>query len=193
MNKLTKTRALGAALSAAVVATAGALSATPAWAGPFVSLAGSTFEIDADANLKLDGDNPALTLDWATVTEVRKQDQPTGSGRPLRQHAKEHRRADRGRRDSPTTERPVPSVATRRARPPTDSANHSGPAGPQRTTNMDFEFNQAAWGRHPDGVTPLRTAGDLLITYDLSRAAPTRRSPCGHGRVRCGARRPTDQ
>ena len=47
---------------------------------------------------------------------------------------------------------------------------------PSGTTNMDFELNQKACvaggldrtGCSSNGVTPTRTAGDLLITYDLS-------------------------
>ena len=49
---------------------------------------------------------------------------------------------------------------------------------PSGTTNMDFEFNQRQCtpGQTPadpdctsNGVTPIRTAGDLLVTYDLSQ------------------------
>jgi hypothetical protein len=47
---------------------------------------------------------------------------------------------------------------------------------PSGTTNMDFEFNDKACitggdqsGCSANGVTPIRTIGDLLITYDLSR------------------------
>jgi hypothetical protein len=39
---------------------------------------------------------------------------------------------------------------------------------PSGTTNMDFEFNQNAT-LSSNGVTPVRTAGDVLIKYDLSR------------------------
>jgi hypothetical protein len=39
---------------------------------------------------------------------------------------------------------------------------------PSGTTNMDFEFNQSSVASG-NGVTPVRTVGDLLITYDLSR------------------------
>jgi hypothetical protein len=39
---------------------------------------------------------------------------------------------------------------------------------PSGTTNMDFEFNQSA-ALSSNGVTPVRTAGDLLIKYDLSQ------------------------
>ncbi|MFL5732398.1 MAG: collagen binding domain-containing protein [Chloroflexia bacterium] len=39
---------------------------------------------------------------------------------------------------------------------------------PSGTTNMDFEFNQSTT-LSSNGVTPVRTAGDLLIKYDLSQ------------------------
>jgi hypothetical protein len=39
---------------------------------------------------------------------------------------------------------------------------------PQGTTNMDFEFNQSST-LSANGVTPIRTAGDVLIKYDLSQ------------------------
>jgi hypothetical protein len=39
---------------------------------------------------------------------------------------------------------------------------------PSGTTNMDFEFNQSNT-LSANGVTPVRTAGDLLIIYDLAQ------------------------
>ncbi|MGW9412917.1 prealbumin-like fold domain-containing protein [Arthrobacter cupressi] len=39
---------------------------------------------------------------------------------------------------------------------------------PSGTTNMDFEFNQSKV-LSANGVTPVRTAGDVLIKYDLSQ------------------------
>lgn len=39
---------------------------------------------------------------------------------------------------------------------------------PNGTTNMDFEFNQSSVVS-TNGVTPVRTAGDVLIKYDLSQ------------------------
>ena len=39
---------------------------------------------------------------------------------------------------------------------------------PNGTTNMDFEFNQSNV-LSSNGVTPVRTAGDVLIKYDLSQ------------------------
>jgi len=43
---------------------------------------------------------------------------------------------------------------------------------PTGTTNMDFEFNQSS-ATSTNGVTPVRTAGDLLIKYDLSQGGGT--------------------
>ena len=39
---------------------------------------------------------------------------------------------------------------------------------PNGTTNMDFEFNQST-ALSSNGVTPVRTAGDILIKYDLAQ------------------------
>ena len=39
---------------------------------------------------------------------------------------------------------------------------------PNGTTNMDFEFNKSST-TSGNGVTPVRTAGDLLIKYDLAQ------------------------
>jgi hypothetical protein len=43
---------------------------------------------------------------------------------------------------------------------------------PQGTTNMDFEFNQSTQVSG-NGVTPVRTAGDVLIKYDLAQGGTT--------------------
>jgi hypothetical protein len=42
----------------------------------FAALSGSNFEIDPDANLKLDGAPPLI--DWGIVTEIRKADTTSG-------------------------------------------------------------------------------------------------------------------
>ena len=39
---------------------------------------------------------------------------------------------------------------------------------PSGTTNMDFEFNQSST-LSSNGITPVRTAGDVLVKYDLSQ------------------------
>lgn len=161
----------------ALVATAllggSVLFAAPSSAShPEVSLPGSDFEIDTDANLRLD--DPAPSIDWATVTEVRKPDLPSGSGdNSFGQGAKE--------------DTAVPTVVDGSIPPNKSDLLNFGvylertPGGqrflhvfwhrvqePQGTTNMDFEFNQSSQ-LSTNGVTPVRTTGDLLIQYDLAQ------------------------
>ena len=137
---------------------------------PEVSLAGSNFEIDTDANLKVD--DPAPSLDWANVTENRKADSPSGnSDESFGQGTKE--------------DTAVPSVVDGSIPPNKSDLKFFGiyqegstsngflnlywsrVQDPSGTTNMDFEFNQSNTPS-ANGVTPVRTAGDLLIIYDLS-------------------------
>jgi hypothetical protein len=137
---------------------------------PEVSLSGSNFEIDTDANLKPDDASPSI--DWANVTEVRRQDLDTGPGdNSFGQGTKENTA--------------VPSVVDGSIPPNKSDLKFFGVyqegatstgflnlywsrvQDPQGTTNMDFEFNQSSTPSS-NGVTPVRTAGDLLIIYDLS-------------------------
>ncbi|MDH5422749.1 MAG: SpaA isopeptide-forming pilin-related protein, partial [Acidimicrobiia bacterium] len=148
-----------------------ALAVGPALAGhPEVSLPGSAFEIDTDANLVLD-DSPGI--DWATVAEERRDDQDSGTGdNSFGQGSKE--------------DTAVPAVVSGSI-PPNKSdlktfgiyqeESASGKflhlywtrvQDPSGTTNMDFEFNKSTT-LSANGVTPIRSIGDLLITYDLSR------------------------
>jgi hypothetical protein len=136
-----------------------------------LSLPSSNFEIDEDANLELDGTAPAL--DWGTVAETRKTDLPTGAGDDsFGQGAKE---------DSP-----IPGVVDGSIPPNKSDLLHFGVymeetasikflhlfwhrvQEPTGTTNMDFEFNQSKT-LSANGVTPVRTSGDLLIQYDLAQ------------------------
>jgi Prealbumin-like fold domain len=139
---------------------------------PEVSLPGSDFEIDTDANLKRD--DPAPSIDWASVSEDRKADLASGSG-------------DNSFGQGTKEDTPVPTVVTGSI-PPQKSdlltfgvyleTTASGARflnlfwhrvqEPQGTTNMDFEFNQSRT-LSSNNVTPVRTSGDLLIQYDLSR------------------------
>jgi hypothetical protein len=169
---------------AVIVCTAlafgGLITALPASADhPEVSLPGSNFEIDTNANLRLD--DPAPSEDWASIpqgtaqgTERRQADLPTGSGDDsFGQGAKE--------------DTPVPAVVDGSIPPnKSDLLTFGGylettPTGdrflniywhrvqdPQGTTNMDFEFNQGSV-LSANGVTPVRTAGDVLIQYDLAQ------------------------
>ena len=134
-------------------------------------LSGSNFEIDSDANLRVDGAAPAL--DWANVTENRKADTASGA-------------TDESFGQGSKEDTAVPSVVDGSI-PPNKSdlkffglyqeggANNgflnmfwSRVQDPSGTTNMDFEFNQSST-LSSNGVTPVRMAGDLLIIYDLSQ------------------------
>ena len=65
---------------ATIAAIAVLAMAVPAIAShPEASLSGSNFEIDVDANLKVDDPAPS-SLDWANVTEVRATDAVNGTG-----------------------------------------------------------------------------------------------------------------
>src|SRR6266545_2546784 len=138
---------------------------------PEVSLAGSNFEIDTDANLKVD--DPAPSLDWANVTEIRKADTTSGpTDESFGQGTKE--------------DTAVPTVVNGSIPPNKSDLKFFGVyqegttstgflnlfwsrvQEPSGTTNMDFEFNQSRTAS-ANGITPVRTAGDLLIQYDLSQ------------------------
>src|SRR5215216_4761880 len=114
---------------------------------PEVSLAGSNFEIDTNANLKRD--DPAPSIDWASVTETRKADKASGSG-------------DDSFGEGTKEDTAVPTVVSGSI-PPNKSdllnfgvyleSQNDGDRflnlfwhrvqEPQGTTNMDFEFNQS--------------------------------------------------
>jgi hypothetical protein len=139
---------------------------------PEVSLPGSDFEIDTDANLRVDDAPPSI--DWANVSEDRQPDLASGAGDDsFGQGAKE--------------DTAVPTVVDGSIPPNKSDLLNFGvylertPSGarflhmfwhrvqePQGTTNMDFEFNQSST-LSGNGVTPVREAGDLLIQYDLAQ------------------------
>jgi uncharacterized surface anchored protein len=135
-----------------------------------VSLSGSNFEIDTDANLKQDDASPSI--DWASVTEARRADLASGSG-------------DNSFGQGTKEDTAIPSVVDGSIPPNKSDLKFFGlyqegstsngflnlywsrVQDPSGTTNMDFEFNQSGT-LSSNGVTPVRTAGDLLIIYDLS-------------------------
>ncbi|NIK59841.1 MSCRAMM family protein [Kribbella shirazensis] len=160
-------------IAAAILVLVGSgLAGSPALAAhPEVSLAGSNFEIDTNANLKVD--DAAPSIDWASVTESRKADKPTGA-------------TDDSFGQGTKEDTAVPSVVDGSIPPNksdlltfgvyletvgTDRFLHMywhRVQEPSGTTNMDFEFNQSST-LTANGVTPVRTAGDVLIQYDLSQ------------------------
>jgi Prealbumin-like fold domain len=155
------------------------LGLVPALAShPEVSLPGSDFEIDTDANLKQD--DPSPSEDWVTIpqgtttgTEIRKNDVPSGG-------------TDDAFTGGAKEDTEVPTVSNGGIPPgkadlktfagylETNDAGHrflnlfwtrvQEPAG---STNVDFEFNKSE-EISDNGVTPERTAGDVLIQYDLA-------------------------
>ena len=139
---------------------------------PEVSLPGSSFEIDTNANLKVD--DAAPSIDWTSFVETRKADAASGSG-------------DDSLGGGSKEDDPAPSVVDGSI-PPNKSdllnfgiyleTTGSGARflnlfwhrvqEPSGTTNMDFEFNQLGTPS-ANGVTPVRSEGDLLIQYDLAQ------------------------
>jgi prealbumin domain-containing protein len=159
-----------ASLTAIVLFVVGAVAALP----------GSNFEIDTNANLVVN--NAAPSIDWLTGgagTSFRsgvtvKPDLASGSG-------------DDSFGQGTKEDTAVPTVVSGSI-PPNKSdlltfgvyleTTASGARflnvfwhrvqEPSGTTNMDFEFNQSST-KSANGITPVRTAGDLLIQYDLSQ------------------------
>jgi hypothetical protein len=152
------------------------IAVVPAFAShPEVSLQGSNFEIDTDANLKVD--DPAPSIDWANVSEARQADLASGQG-------------DDSFGQGTKEDTAVPTVVSGSIPPNKSDLKTFGVyvedqvttdflhlfwsrvQDPSGTTNMDFEFNQST-AVSSNGVTPVRTAGDLLIMYDLARGGTT--------------------
>jgi len=132
----------------------------------------SNFDIE-DGNLKLDNGDGA---DWASVNippEVRRTDLATGSG-------------DDSFGQGTKEDTAVPSVVSGSI--PNNKSDlktfgvyfEDSAQGrylhmfwhrvqePSGTTNMDFEFNQSD-DISANGVTPVRTEGDVLVQYDLAQ------------------------
>jgi hypothetical protein len=172
-----------------VVASVLAIVASYGVVGP-VSLAsadtvvGSSFQIDQDANLTVDGPPATGTIDWLTG----------GSGSSLRSAVIHRADVPSGTADDSFTQGTAENDAL------TTIATGSIPNNksdlkqfgvyqetvgsktflnvfwmrvndPNGTTNMDFEFNQSPTAKNKPfsgaQVIPVRTPGDLLLTYDL--------------------------
>ncbi|PWB59380.1 MAG: hypothetical protein C3F18_00945 [Nitrosomonadales bacterium] len=158
-----------------IAATVAALIITsPAFAA---NLTGSSFEIDEDANLKVE----TAGLDWNNVSQTRVLDIPSGrDDNSFGQGAKE--------------DTPAPTVVTGSIPPNKSDLKEFGVyeeihgegtqfnyflhlywtrvQDPSGTTNMDFELNQnppQAPFLSSNGITPVRIHGDRLIAYDLSK------------------------
>lgn len=143
----------------------------PAFASHYqASLEGSDFEIDHDANLRVD--SPSPFKDWATVTEFRQQDATSG-------------KTDNSYTGGAKEDDLCPATGTGSIPPnKSDLLNfgvyeEAGDPGflhlfwhrvqePSGTTLMDFELNQNRTGCG-NGANVVRTPGDLLIEYRIDQ------------------------
>jgi hypothetical protein len=157
------------------------------------SLTGSNFEIDNDANLKVDNASPSI--DWLAG----------GTGTDLRSGVKAKQDTPSGKNDSAfgqgtSEDMAAPTIKPGSIPPQKSDLSYFGVfkeevgskafvhlfwtrvQDPTGTTNMDFEFNKLACdttktGGGPDcstnGVTPKRSVGDLLIEYHIDNGGST--------------------
>lgn len=135
------------------------------------SLPGSIFEIDDDANLIVD-DPEESSLDWATVSEVRKQDEGLGQNDDSYQGG--------AKEDDECPNVSTGSIPKNKSDLETFGVwQEPGSPGflhlfwtrvqdPSGTTLMDFEFNQSTVVCE-NGVNKERTDGDLLLEYQIDQ------------------------
>lgn len=145
---------------------------------PEASLAGSNFEIDEDANLKLD--DPPPSVDWASLAhpngpELRATDLATGQDDDSYKGGVKEDTACPGE-----TTGSIPNnksdLLTFHVYEEPGTGTHPGfldlawsrVSDPSGTTLMDFEFNQSNTGCSV-GPNRIRTAGDLLIEYAIDQ------------------------
>ncbi|KNX35973.1 hypothetical protein VV01_00455 [Luteipulveratus halotolerans] len=135
------------------------------------SLEGSSFQIDNDANFRVDPD-PDATLDWMNVTEQRSVDKPTGQTDDSYSGGTKE---DTSCPSSTTGSIPnnksdlrVFGVYVEPGKPGYLNMYWTRVSDPSGTTLMDFEFNHS---KTPCGTGPnvVRTVGDLLVEYSIDQ------------------------
>ena len=139
------------------------------------SLPGSDFEIDDDANLKLDHELPSV--DWGSLAhpdgpELRSTDEPTGTGDDS------YKGGTKEDTECPAeTTGSIPNnksdlltfhVYEESGDPGFLNIGWSRVSEPSGTTLMDFEFNQSTMPCE-QGPNVVRTPGDLLIEYAIDQ------------------------
>ena len=162
---------------AALAVLALGVVAVPALAShPEASLPGSNFEIDINANLKVDDSAPSI--DWANVTEVRRNDLASGQN--------DNSYSGGAKEDDTCHGTTTGSIPNNKSDLLSFGAyvepEANGPGflnlfwtrvqEPSGTTLMDFELNQSSIDCG-NGVNPVRTVGDLLIEYRLEQGGAT--------------------
>jgi hypothetical protein len=139
---------------------------------PEASLPGSNFEIDIDANLKVD--DPAPSIDWASVNDIRATDTPSGQN--------DNSYSGGAKEDDACPGTTTGSIPNNKSDLLTFGAYVEPEVGgpgflnlfwtrvqePSGTTLMDFELNQSNM-LCANGVNPVRTEGDLLIEYRIEQ------------------------
>ena len=140
---------------------------------PEASLPGSNFEIDVDANLKVD--DPTPSIDWASVNEIRGTDKPTGATDDSYQGGTKEDTSCPGEVDGsiPNNKSDLRTFHVDReagtgSHPGYLNLGWSRVTDPSGTTLMDFEFNQSNVSC-ASGPNKVRTAGDLLIEYAIDQ------------------------
>jgi hypothetical protein len=172
-RRINRRRAAPAALFVLVLASA--LVPTVALAShPEASLPGSNFEIDVDANLRVDDAAPP-SLDWANVAEIRATDKVNGTGDDSYAGGVKEDTVCPGA----VTDSIPPNKSDLLSFHVYEEAGTGGLPGflnlawsrvsePSGTTLMDFEFNQS--GTSCTGSpNKVRTPGDLLIEYAIDQ------------------------
>jgi hypothetical protein len=147
---------------------------------PEASLPGSNFEIDENANLKVD--DPAPSIDWLTggadtglrADVVTRDDEPSGQNDDSYSGGAKEDDTCHG-----TTTGSIPNnksdllsfgayVEPEVGGPGFLNLFWTRVQEPSGTTLMDFELNQSSTDCG-NGVNPVRTAGDLLIEYRIEQ------------------------
>ncbi len=183
-------------LVALLVVPAKAMLQAPAAADPSCAtanvLSGSNFEIDVNGNLKVDGADPCI--DWlanGTGSDLRsgvlaKADKPAGStddsfGKGTAENDANPTIVSGSIPPNKSDLKVFGAFTETTAAGKFLELFWSRVQNPSGTTNMDFELNQkfcdpnatpTNCANNGSGVTPetpLRTTGDLLITYDLAK------------------------
>lgn len=158
---------------AAILALVGSLAWSPmAFATHYqATLEGSNFQIDDDANLKVDPD-PDATLDWANVDQTQRGDAPTGRG--------DDSYSGGTKEDTVCPDQTTGSIPNNKSDLLSFGVyEEEGDPGflhlywsrvnePSGTTLMDFEFNQSKTNC-VQGPNKERTTGDLLLEYAIDQ------------------------
>jgi hypothetical protein len=180
VSKRTIVLAIGAILALVI----GVQVAAFASHGDLLTLPGSNFEIDADANLAQDHDAPSIDWQGQGTTTFRsgvewKADSDSGPldesfGQGTKEDTAEPTVVDGS---IPPNKSDLKAFGIYEEEDAFLNLFWSRVQDPSGTTNMDFELNQNYCDPDnvdpdvcdPNGLTPDRKVNDILITYDLSR------------------------